>query len=122
MADGSAIGLIHPRAAVKITDVEGSTVSVEVVEPSATSDAAGLATQVERALELLPRQERGVQVDADLLRSSDDPAQLLGWQLVLSAEQCQRYLADGDAGSRMAVLIDALEDAPASDPARAGAE
>ncbi len=122
MSDGSAIGLMHPRAAVKVTHVEGSTVSVEVIESSPVSDTAGLATQVERALELLPQQPRQVQVDPGLLRGSDDPAQLLGWQIVLSADQCQRYLANGDAGSRMAVLIDAMEHAPASDLTRAGAE
>lgn len=122
MSDGSAIGLMHPRAAVKITRVEGSTVSVEVIEPSPALDPAELADQVERALELLPQQVRPVEIDADLLRGSADPAQLLGWQIVLSADQCQGYLAAGDIGSRMAVLIAAMDDAAADAPTGAGGE
>jgi len=122
MSDGSAIGLMHPRAAVKITHVEGSTVSVEVVEPTPTTDTSGLEAQVELALELLSKQRNSVQVDAELLRRSDDPAQLLGWQIVLSADQCQRYLSDGDASSRMAVLIDAMKDVATLTSPPAGAE
>jgi hypothetical protein len=122
MADGSAIGLMHPRAAVKITGVEGSTVSIEVIPPASAGDIESLAAHVDAALALLPDLRRPVRIDPELLSSSSDPAQLLGWQLVLSPAQGQRYLADPDAASRMAVLVEALESVVAADSPLAGAE
>jgi hypothetical protein len=111
MADGSALGLLHPRAAVKINSVEGSTISLEVIEEVPAADGALLARHVERAIELLPIVNRDVEFDADALLTSSNPALLLGWQLNLSPEQCQRYLEDGDAAARMGVLVEVLEQA-----------
>jgi len=119
MADGSAIGLLHPRAAVKIVSVDGSTVSIELIEASPAADGPDLTLHVERALELLPQLKSPVAFDADLLKSSTDPAQLLGWQLVLSPDQCQRYLADADTAVRMGVLVEALQDAVDPDSGQA---
>jgi hypothetical protein len=111
MADGSALGLLHPRAAVKINSVEGSTISLEVIEEVPAADGELLARHVERAIELLPIVNRDVEFDADELLTSSNPALLLGWQLNLSPEQCQRYLEDGDAAARMGVLVEVLEQA-----------
>jgi hypothetical protein len=110
MADGSALGLLHPRAAVKVNSVEGSTISLEVIEEAPAADAELLARHVTRALELLPRVNFDVEFDAEELCASSNPAPLLAWQLDLSPEQCQRYLADGDAAARMGVLVEVLEE------------
>jgi hypothetical protein len=122
MTDGSAIGLLHPRAAVKVGKVEGSIVEVEVIEARSASDSEDLARHVQRALDLLPQLSREIEFDTEDLVSSSDPAQLLGWQLVFSADQCQRYLAEGDAALRMGVLVEALEGAVGQDPGSVGTE
>jgi len=110
LADGSALGLLHPRAAVKVGEVNGSRVSLEVVEETPAGDPATLNKHRERALDLLPNLGLEVDFDPEELAVSEDPARLLGWQLILSAEQCQRYLSDGDAAARMAVLAEVLDE------------
>lgn len=122
LADGSALGVIHPRAAVKVVSVEGSTVQVEVLDETTAADPEAMAADVELALELLPAVDRPLTWSEDELRASEDPARLLGWKLVVSPDQCQRYLAEQDAGGRMAILVEALRDTVSGAKEQAEAE
>ncbi|MEE2829321.1 MAG: hypothetical protein VX498_09045, partial [Myxococcota bacterium] len=81
LSDGSALGVLHPRAAVRVLGLAGTTVSVEVIEEQSADDQEKMAHDVERAIEILGDLERAVDWSPEELRTSGDPARLLGWQL-----------------------------------------
>jgi hypothetical protein len=107
LADGSWVGVLHPRAAVRIDSMAEGVAQVSTVEQAA-GNAAVLGAARLSLVEALRDTKQAVRWSHGEIDGSEDPASLIAHQVKLSAEECQHYLAAGDAAERAAVLADAL--------------
>ncbi len=108
LADGSALGVLHPLVAVRVGGIRSGVASVDVIPPGQTRDADELQAVLGLVVDGLRRLKLSVQCTERELRMSEDPAAMLGWQLVLPAETCQAYLAARDPTARLRALADYL--------------
>lgn len=111
LPDGSALGVLHPLAAVRIDSLSRGVATVEPVEQMSASSEEALSEEVEKVLVSLGTTSLPVSYSEEELRASNDPALLLGWQLPVSPEHCQRYLESGDPVLRLSILGAALREA-----------
>ena len=107
LGDGSAMGVLHPRFAVRVGVIREGYATVDVLDPgSSTSDE--LHDQLDLLLDRLRGARLEVGVSEKALRTSPDPAALLAWQLKVDGERGQSYLAARSPADRLEVLCDAL--------------
>lgn len=108
LGDGSALGVLHPRAAVKVGEIRGGLATVEPQADDEADDPDGLARAVGLLTSRLHAAQPPVHIDHALLRASPDPASLIAWQIRISPEACQGYLAARGPVGRVRVLSDFL--------------
>lgn len=109
LGDGSSMGVLHPRFAVRVGGVEGDFASVDILYPGSRSSSADeLHAQLSLVLDRLRARRIDLGISEVELRTSSDPAAMLAWRLRLDADACQSYLAARTSVARLAVLADAL--------------
>jgi hypothetical protein len=109
LADGSALGVLHPRAAVRVGRLSGGVASVDVVPQDEQEDRVALGDALDVVVGRLRAHAMGIRYSARELRTSDDPASLLGWQLPVSVQQGQLYLAARGPVGRLRALAEILD-------------
>ena len=102
--DGRWIGVVHPWQSVRIGSIHEGRAQVEPVPQDGIASQRAFAAALEMVLHRLETSSVAVRYTEDQLRSSDDPAALLAWQLDVSAELGQTYLASRDPTVRLEVL------------------
>lgn len=93
LGDGSFLGVLHPRCAVRVGEIKGGIASIDPLSDDEPEDRQALGDALDLALVRLRARGLKVRYSARELRTSDDPAALLAWQMAMSAEHCQSYLA-----------------------------
>jgi len=108
LADGSAIGLLHARCAVHVTEFEGGLVRAEPVPQDDPPDAPELARMLALVVDRIRSSHPKLPlVEADLA-ADPDPASRLGGRLDLDPAAETAYLAAGGPVARLRVLADFL--------------
>lgn len=107
LADGSWLGVLHPRSAVRVTASGEGTVQVEAV-PQRDAHPAELGASRLSLVEALSSTRQPVQWSKQEIEDSKDPAALIAHQVQLSADACQKYLAAEDAAERASILATEL--------------
>ena len=107
LADGSWLGVLHPRAPVRVKSMADGIAQVEPV-PEAPVNPATLGAARLSLVDALQRTRQRVRWSQSELDDADDPASLIAHQVKLSPEACQAYLAAEDAAERASILADAL--------------
>jgi hypothetical protein len=102
--DGRWIGVVHPWRSVRIGAIHEGRAQVEPVPQDGISSQRAFAAALEMVLHRLETSSVPVRYTEEQLRASDDPAALLAWQLDVSAELGQTYLASRDPTVRLEVL------------------
>ena len=107
LRDGSVVGVLHPVASVRIEGVADGVATVDPVPQGPAADAEAFEAARKQLVELLAGRE-GVRWSAEEIHASPDPASLIAWQVRLSPEDCQRYLAAREPVARLEALAAAL--------------
>ena len=102
--DGRWIGVLHPWRSVHIGSIYDGCAEVEPVPQDGISSHKAFEAALEMVLHRLSESYLPVRYSEEQLRASDDPASLLAWQLDVSAELGQTYLASRDPTVRLEVL------------------
>ena len=108
VGDGSFLGVLHPRCAVRIGEIQSGVASIDPLSDDEAEDREALGDALDLLLIRLRARGLRVHYSARELRTSDDPAAQLAWQLALPAEDCQRYLAGRGPIARVRALSDFL--------------
>jgi hypothetical protein len=109
LPDGNWLGVLHPRQGVAVEALRDGLALVKPVSQRAEVDSEELDEALAKLMALLPSSDLPVRWTEDELRESDDPAALLGWQMHVTGELCQRYLAAKDPVERLRALAASLE-------------
>ncbi len=107
LPDGSLVGVLHPLAGVRIEGVADGVATVDPVPQGPVEDAEAFTAARKKLVEQLAAGS-GVRWSAEELDASTDPASLIAWQVRLSTEACQSYLAAREPLARLAALDGAL--------------
>lgn len=107
LPDGSWVGALHPRCAVRIEEANQGVADVQIVPQAPKVDTDALRAAVDDLAGKLEGAEH-VRWSADELHASDDPAGLIGWQIKVPEALCQRYLRARDPVERVRAVIEAL--------------
>ena len=110
LGDGSFLGVLHPRCAVRVLHIKAGLASVELLADDEPEDRDALGAALGLLLARLRARGLEVRYDPQELGASDDPAAELGWQLAVPAEHSQRYLAARGPIARLRALTDFLVD------------
>ncbi len=110
--DGRWIGVVHPWRSVRIGSIHDGRAEVEPVPQDGISSRRAFDAALEMVLHRLANSSVPVRYSEDQLRISEDPASLLAWQLDVSAELGQTYLASRDPTVRLEVLAAILLQQP----------
>jgi hypothetical protein len=102
--DGRWIGVLHPWRSVRIGSIYDGRAEVEPVRQDGISSHTAFEAALEMVLHRLRDSGLPVRYSEEELRYSDDPAAHLAWQLDVSAELGQTYLASRDPTVRLEVL------------------
>jgi hypothetical protein len=108
LPDGSWLGVLHPRAGVRIRSLARGEAEVEAVPQRPPGPEAERAAALLGLLAKLKAANRPIRWSEAELRKSPDPAALIGWQVEVAEELCQAYLAAGDPITRIRVIERAL--------------
>ncbi len=108
LADGSWLGVLHPRAAVRVRSMSDGLAQIEAVQ-EAPANRATLGASRLSLVDALQRTRQRVRWSQAELDAASDPAAIIAHQVHLPAEACQRYLAAGDAAERASILAAAIE-------------
>ncbi len=107
LPDGSLVGVLHPLAGVRIEGVADGVATVDPVPQGPVEDVEAFAAARKKLVDQLSAGS-GVRWSAEELDASDDPASLIAWQVRLSTEACQSYLAAREPLARLVALAGAL--------------
>ncbi len=107
LTDGSAMGVLHPRCAVKVEEIEDGTASVEVV-PQEESTSEAIAEGLSLVMARLRTSRPELELSASTLSQHPDPASMIAWRLELNPTTAQDYLAASSPAARLRVLSDSL--------------
>jgi hypothetical protein len=110
--DGRWLGVLHPWRSVRIGSIYDGRAEVEPVLQDGISSHTAFEAALEMVLHRLRDSGLPVRYSEEELRSNDDPAALLAWQLDVSAELGQTYLASRDPTVRLEVLAAILLQQP----------
>ena len=110
LGDGSYLGVLHPRFSVRVGEIKGGVASIDPLTDDEPEDRQGLGDALDILMKRLHARKLQVQYTERELRTSADPASLLGWQLAMPADHCQRYLAARGPIARVRALADFLSD------------
>jgi hypothetical protein len=102
--DGRWIGVLHPWRSVRIGSIYDGRAEVEPVPQDGISSQRAFEAALEMVLHRLGDSGLPVRYTEQQLRASPDPAALLAWQLDVSSELGQTYLASRDPTVRLEVL------------------
>ncbi len=104
LGDGSFLGVLHPRCSVRVGGIKGGIASIDPLTDNEPEDRQALGDALDEVIVRLRARRVQVQYTERELRTSDDPASLLGWQLAMAPEHCQRYLAARGPIARLKAL------------------
>ncbi|HCP45420.1 MAG TPA: hypothetical protein DIU15_05230 [Deltaproteobacteria bacterium] len=108
LPDGIWLGVLRPWAGVRSGHIRDGFVDVEPVPQEGIVDPRAFEATLDLVIERLRAADLPVRYSESELRASPDPASLLAWQLEVSAELGQTYLASRDPTVRLEVLAAAL--------------
>jgi hypothetical protein len=108
LGDGSFLGVLHPRCAVQVGEIQAGVASIELLTDQEPEDRTALADALDLLLVRLRARGFKIRYVPEELQRSDDPAAQLGWQVTVSPEHCQRYLAARGPIARIQALTDHL--------------
>lgn len=108
LGDGSFLGVLHPRRAVRVGEIKSGVAAIDPLTDNEPDDRQALGDALDELLVRLRARNLQIRYTARELRTSDDPAALVGWQLAMSADHCQAYLAARGPIARVKALADFL--------------
>jgi hypothetical protein len=108
LADGSSMGVLHPRCAVRVGPVEEGAATIEVVVQEEGTAQADHKEVLGLVLDRLRTVHPELAFNEQELIDDPDPAVHIAWRLEFDPLTAQEYLATRHPAARLRVLADLL--------------